>query len=235
MADASDLELLKLEMETLWGADAFGRELRPRPLVAVAVAGACRSVSFNSYLSPDLRSIEVEQDLLCHDPGNLSTYSQTFAQCGPTILRGCLSFVFEGISLPTYSQTAMSVLTSGNGDLTTLRIGRPDSWGDEDEWAGLLDGQFGPWAVGLVADRIVSVCYTPVASSVAAETGLWTQPEERGHGYGGIVTLEWARVAAPHFETLFYSTSFENVASQAVARKLRLRPIGYIWQLHLGP
>ncbi len=108
---------------------------------------------------------------------------------------------------------------------------RPDLWGDEKEWADLLAGRLGPWAMGLNSDRVVSICFTPVASSFGAEAGLWTHSEARGHGYGGAVTMAWAKVAAKEFETLFYSTGFENSASQAVARKLKLRPIGQIHQL----
>ncbi len=85
--------------------------------------------------------------------------------------------------------------------------------------------------MGIADERIVSICYTPVASSTSAEAGIWTHPDERGRGWAAPVTAAWARVAAGHFETLFYSTGFHNAASQAVARKLGARQIGVIWQI----
>jgi RimJ/RimL family protein N-acetyltransferase len=43
--------------------------------------------------------------------------------------------------------------------------------------------------------------------------------------------MAWAAIARSRYDALFYSTSADNLASQGVARRLGLRPIGWIWQL----
>jgi hypothetical protein len=43
------------------------------------------------------------------------------------------------------------------------------------------------------------------------------------------VTAAWARLVSDR--TAFYSTDWDNVASQGIARRLGLRPLGQWWQV----
>lgn len=81
--------------------------------------------------------------------------------------------------------------------------------------------------VALIEDnRAVSVCRSVRITSEAHEAGVETLPDFRGKGYAKDVTAEWARLVCGIGAIPLYSTSWENVASQAVARKLRLKCYG---------
>jgi len=106
---------------------------------------------------------------------------------------------------------------------------------------GLLDPLLRPWAPDIynspplfaltLRDQAVAVCGSVRITARAHEAGVETAPTHRGHGYAARVVAAWAkRVRALGVEPL-YSTSWENAASRAVARKLALVHFGN--DLHL--
>ena len=74
--------------------------------------------------------------------------------------------------------------------------------------------------------RAVSVCRSVRITPAAHEAGVETLPDFRGKGYAQDVVAGWARVVQSLGAIPFYSTSWENTASQAVAKKLHLVPYG---------
>lgn len=231
--NGTDIELLRREMDTLWGTDLYGRPSHSQPLVAVAVAGGSRYVRLSCSLP-----FEVRRRLDQLDPQEAESSPEALIERFRELLPfaasgygGGPSYVFEGKRIPETDISGLRIVSSDDADIEFLRAVRPDPWWEVEEWDDFLAGRIGPWAVGVREGRVAALCHTPVASSVAAEAGVWTHPDERGRGWAGLVTSEWARVAGKEFETLFYSARFDNVASQAVARKLGLRPIGAIWQI----
>jgi GNAT superfamily N-acetyltransferase len=112
-----------------------------------------------------------------------------------------------------------------------LRGLNPGNWAP-DEWDDLLDGVLGPWAMAVVDGRAASICHTPLPMTArAAECGVWTDPAYRGRGYAAAVTAAWADILQPSRRALFYSTDAGNRASQRVAARLQLRPLGWTWRL----
>lgn len=83
-----------------------------------------------------------------------------------------------------------------------------------------------PFVALLENNRAVSICRSARITSEAHEAGVETLPDFRGKGYAAEVTAEWARLVKAAGSLPLYSTSWENVASQAVARKLNLRCYG---------
>jgi len=83
-----------------------------------------------------------------------------------------------------------------------------------------------PWrqpCFAIVEDgRLASICYSARNSHVAPEVGVDTIPAYRGRGYAASVTTAWARAVRAEGRIPLYSTSWENTASQSVARKLGL-------------
>jgi RimJ/RimL family protein N-acetyltransferase len=123
------------------------------------------------------------------------------------------------------------IVRSGKSPGEWLRQLNPGNW-EPDEWDDLLDGALGPWAMAVAEGRVVSICHTPrPMTERAAECGVWTHPDYRGRGYAAAVTAAWAAILRASGRCLFYSTDAQNVSSQRVAARLRLRPIGWTWIL----
>lgn len=83
-----------------------------------------------------------------------------------------------------------------------------------------------PFVAVVEDNRALSVCRSVRITSEAHEAGVETLPDFRGQGYAKDVTAEWARRVLAAGALPLYSTSWENKASQAVARKLRLECYG---------
>jgi len=83
-----------------------------------------------------------------------------------------------------------------------------------------------PFAVLLRDRRAVSLCATVRTTAEADEAGLDTHPDFRGNGFAGQVVAAWAKAVHDLGRVPFYSTSWRNTASQAVAEKLGLVQFG---------
>jgi RimJ/RimL family protein N-acetyltransferase len=230
-----DLELLRLEIETIWNVDPRGRVNGPDLVLASATSGL--GVAFGTAVPDTLAAALTEAVEGAIPPGDLRSppgvlarcralLEQTFAPaevalaCGPSYLvPDTVAFASE-----------ITVVRSDASDLSAVREANPGNW-QADEWQDLLDGHLGPWVMALDAGQVVSICHTPVRTPRSAEAGTWTKPGYRGQGYAAATTAAWARLVRPTGRHLFYSTSDWNTSSQAVAARLSLRPIGWLWQL----
>ena len=83
-----------------------------------------------------------------------------------------------------------------------------------------------PFVALIEENQAVSVCRSVRITPEAHEAGVETLPDFRGTGYAKDVTAEWARQVRSGGAIPLYSTSRENIASQAVARKLGLKLYG---------
>ena len=88
-----------------------------------------------------------------------------------------------------------------------------------------------PCAAVVVEHRAVAVCHSARTSVRAAEAGLETLSAFRGRGYAAVAARGWAALVRQQGRIPLYSTSWSNVASQGVARKLGL--IQYATDFHL--
>ncbi len=79
----------------------------------------------------------------------------------------------------------------------------------------------------VIDGRAVSICYSARRTSDVAEAGVDTAEGFRGRGYAALVTAAWADAIHVAGITPVYSTSADNHASQAVARKLGLREFAW--------
>lgn len=83
-----------------------------------------------------------------------------------------------------------------------------------------------PFVAVLEEGRAVSVCRSVRITREAHEAGVETLPDFRGKGYATDATAGWAQLVRSEGAMPLYSTSWENKASQAVAKKLRLKFYG---------
>jgi hypothetical protein len=86
-----------------------------------------------------------------------------------------------------------------------------------------------PGGVGVVDGESAAVCDTARSAPSSVEAGVWTYERHRRRGLATTVTSAWLALVGDR--TAFYSTSSDNVASQGVARRLGLTPIGQWWQV----
>jgi RimJ/RimL family protein N-acetyltransferase len=122
------------------------------------------------------------------------------------------------------------LVCSDDAAASTLADANPGNW-EPDEWQQLLSGRLGAWAMATRHDQVIAICHTPVSSPRAAEAGVWTRPEFRGHGHAAAVTAAWAALLRRSGRVLFYSAAGTNLSSQRVAARLGLRELGWLWQL----
>lgn len=86
-----------------------------------------------------------------------------------------------------------------------------------------------PFVAAVEGEQAVSLCYPARPLEVktsepcrAAEAGVSTAPSHRGRGLAPRVVAAWARAIRAQGGEPLYSTSWDNKASRAVARKLAL-------------
>ncbi len=108
--------------------------------------------------------------------------------------------------------------------------------------AQLLDANFpwkrsrlgvktGPVAAVVVQGSAVSICFCARLTQSAAEAGVQTVEAFRGRGYASAAVAGWASAIRREGLLPLYSTSWENVASQGVARKLGMVRYGEDWSI----
>lgn len=102
--------------------------------------------------------------------------------------------------------------------------------------AGLLRDGFEDWLpdvphrqpfVAVIEEgRAVSICASVRISREVHCAGVETLPGCRARGCGSAAVAAWARTVRDLDATPFYSTSWDNLASQGLARRLGLRLFG---------
>jgi RimJ/RimL family protein N-acetyltransferase len=83
-----------------------------------------------------------------------------------------------------------------------------------------------PMLAVVIDGDAVSLCASVRITSAAHEAGIETALAFRGHGYGSRAATAWAERVRRSGRIALYSTSWDNIASRAVARKLGLQAFG---------
>lgn len=233
VSPASDRTLMRLHIEALFTHDAEGNLDRvndpsgtpaPRLFVGRTVEGVVRRFRHDvdretrRALDTALHDGHLEQHTLDSriDP---SPYQAILGRVAPVqrTWEGP-AFVFPD-EIPT-SRDAVR-LTHENAQLLRPYL---EPW--------LPDVDLGLPMFALVVDgHAVAVCASVRHTSVADEAGVDTAASFRGRGFAGQVAAAWAQAVRAESRIPLYSTSWQNDASRAVARKLGLAQFGS--DLHL--
>jgi hypothetical protein len=89
-----------------------------------------------------------------------------------------------------------------------------------------------PVAVAFDSGEPAAICHSPRGcTALAAEAGVETLAGFRGRGLATAAVACWARAVRRSGRLALYSTSWENAASQALARRLGARMYGEDWHV----
>jgi len=95
----------------------------------------------------------------------------------------------------------------------------------------LADAANGPVAAVIAQGNAVSVCFCSRITPHAAEAGIETLAAFRGKGAATAAAAGWAAAVQHSQRVALYSTSWQNHASQAVAKKLGARLYAEDWSI----
>ncbi len=227
----TDLELMAIQVRALFTSDAESRLLlvnepgnlvTPAPRFFLGRTPAGNVMRFRADLPEELVQ---ELKALCTDepplqtefdapPRHVERYVQLLEAYTPVeSVSAGPAYYFSENTLPSRQPV---VITESNREV--LEGGFENLVAELSLWQ--------PFVALLEGGRAVSVCRSVRITAEAHEAGVETLPHSRGKSYAKDVVAEWARRVRAIGALALYSTSWDNKASQAVARGLRLRFYG---------
>lgn len=233
----SGLELMELHIQTLFSCDAAGR-LRAvnefgEPPAPLFYMGRTREGNLWRFRDDLPAAVVAEVDRLCRaEPIAIDLASQPQNHAAiRTLLAEYLGRQPQQESHgPAYwipdgqTQAADVVLISEtNVEYTTATF----------PWVRQLlqEKEPGPVAAAIEQGQAVCICYCSRRPAEATEAGVETLEPFRGRGYATATVAAWAAAVHSLGCIPMYSTSWQNFASQAVARKLGMVFYGEDWSL----
>lgn len=227
----TDLELMDIQVRALFTSDAESRLLlvnepsnvvAPAPRFFLGRTPAGNVMRFRADLTEELVQ---ELKMLCADepflqtefdepPRHVERYVQLLEEYTPVeSVSAGPAYYFSENTLPSRQPV---VVTESNREVL--------KGGFENLVEELLLWQ--PFVALIEGGRAVSVCRSVRITAEAHEAGVETLPDYRRKGYAKDVVAEWAQRVRAIGALPLYSTSWDNKASQAVARSLRLKFYG---------
>lgn len=227
----SDLHLLEIQVEALFMHDARGRiscvnepggDRAPRFFLGRTREGnlwRCRDdlADATARQLEQLAANEPFDENLQAEPHNLAAFQEVLRADGesPLIVSGPAYRFSDEVPAPADVQE----ITRANAHLLD-----PLGWNLE-----TLSPEFdsrAPFRAMLEDGGAVSLCFSARLTDRAAEAGVETKTAYRGRGHAPSVVAAWAGAVRVSGRIPLYSTSWDNFASRAVARKLGLLQYG---------
>lgn len=230
--DTSAIELMELQVNALFRQDGAGRLLsinvpsrHPAPRVFIGRTLDGNVIRFRHDLPNGLveqllglirpESLPGSDDELERSPGYLDEAVRLLAKHGPA------KEVWQG---PAWAfPKRLEVGTTPVLQVTAANTGMLARWFP---WlCGELDDSW-PCLAVVAGDDVVAYCRSVRTASEAVEAGVETVAEYRGRGFAPAAVRAWAAMVRSAGLVPLYSTSWDNLASRTVARKLGLRLYG---------
>lgn len=226
-AGPSRIDLLQAEISIIWGPTRRAPEAPPSVVIGQAGDGLIIEVrdDLDPMLAERVGTIVTEQHLPAASPAVVAVLQEALGPVEATVGPG-----YDARNPRPQPPPAIGrLIRSDRPDPATGRLRVPITW-DEDEWRELLAGAYGPWAMVVDGDRVLSICHSARLAAEGAEAGTWTVEDARGRGLAAAATAAWADACRPRGGYLFYSTDANNLASQRVAERLGLPMVGRLWK-----
>lgn len=223
-----DLALMGVRADTLFTYDARGRmvgtnepDSRPAPRLFVGRTPAGHVVRFGQA---------VPNDVARQLTAVVERQPAVDALAVPSAMRAALREVLERHGPigdegggPAYRFPESFVQPGGAVEVTDATL---DVVRETHPWLYRDLSAWGPCFVVVRDGVAASICFSSRIGARTLEAGLFTLPEHRGRGYAVAVTAAWGAAVRASGRVPLYSTAWENLASQAVARRLGLRMFG---------
>lgn len=223
----SRIELLTAEIGIIWGPTRRAPEAPPSVVIGQTDEQAIILVrdDLAPQLADEVLGIVTEQGLPASSAAVVMALEPTLGLVEATVGPGYDSRHPRQQPPPALGR----LIRSDQADpvITELRI--PITW-EADEWAELLAGAYGPWAMIIDADRVLSICHCARLAAEGVEAGTWTVDDARGRGLAAAATAAWADACRSLPGLVFYSTGANNRSSQRVAARLGLPLVGQLWK-----
>lgn len=225
---SAHVDLLEAEIDVIWGPGR--RTTEAPPSVVIGDAGDAMVIEARNDLDPalvrEIRSIAQDQQpslAVGLVQGHLRR------ELGPLEITVGPGF---DCSAPAAQPepTIGRLIRSDAADPARARLRVPPTW-DQPDWQRLLTGRYGPWAMVVDDDRMLSLCHSARLAAAGVEAGTWTDERARGHGLAAVATAAWADACRELPGHVFYSTDANNHSSQRVAARLKLPLLGQLWKL----
>jgi hypothetical protein len=219
-----DHNLMGIRADTLFRYDARGRMLcsnepdsRPAPRVFLGRTSSGHVTRFGEAVPDTLASL-LEERIERQPPVDALKVSPAVLDAVREVLRRH-SPVIRETGGPAYRFPPSSAAPGATVQLTeaNLELAR-------DTYPWLYKELRDCWpCFAVVRDgAAVSVCFSSRIGATANEAGVDTLPGFRGRGYAAAVTAAWGASLSAAGRTPIYSTAWENLPSQAVARRVGL-------------
>jgi hypothetical protein len=225
--------LVELQLDVLFTRDARGRlvatrdpSARPAPHVFLARSAEGNAWAVHRDLAPGTRR-ELER-LLAAEPSLAAAGIERGPRCRERV-REILAPVEVEYRGPAYVLPERLPLDERARE---VRAGEPGDWLEAFPWLADEFDAVAPVAVAFEAGRAAAICHCPRGlTTAAAEAGVETLERFRGRGLATAAVACWARAVQRAGRLALYSTSWENEASQAVARRSSARLYGEDWHV----
>lgn len=227
----SDFELMVIQADTLFIHNAKGQlkfineptapEEYPAPRLFIgctAIGSVCRF----RYDLPPIICTQLKESILLKSPPRGIAQQPDYVETVKKILSSHApvqrTYAGPAFRFPDSLDRATGVVSVDKRNAELLEFGF-SNWIDE------LD-HIQPCIGVLEGGRIVSLCCSVRKSLKAEEAGVETSASYRGKGYAARAVAGWAQAVKEKRRIPFYSTSWDNRASQRVAQKLGLISFG---------
>jgi GNAT superfamily N-acetyltransferase len=218
---------MRLHVEALYTRNPDGR------LLAVNDPGAAPAPKFFLGRTTDGNAWWARHDLDAGTLGDLAKFAQSLprglpsgpdSDCAASVIARLermqpvtATWAGPAFAFPSEGETSDGMLvTAASADLLTPYL---TSW-QGDVALGI------PLVATLYEGKAVSICGSVRVTAQAHEAGVETHAEFRGRGFGARAVVSWANVVRRLGVTPLYSTSWDNVASRALAKHLGLTHFG---------
>lgn len=225
--------MIELQLDVLLARDTHGRLTatrdptpRPAPRLFLGRSGGGNVWALRQDL--DEATSEALRRLCAAEPRFITPHADSSPACRERVLE-LLAPVETEYRGPAY------VLPDGlpsDDRAREVTAGERSRWCDAFPWLAAEFDAIAPVAIAFAGGRAAAICHSPRGrTALAAEAGVETLVPFRGHGLATAAVACWARAVQRSGRLALYSTSWDNAASLAIARRLSARVYGENWHL----